>query len=438
MPVAGAFVTLLDANDDEVGHTAVDEEGLFLMQAPEPGEYRLRVDQDGYRSSTFPLFTLGPDEIKAFMLLVANLSPPELTAGEVIAQLCGETVPARGVLTGFVYDAVTRAPVGDASVVASWPALSDALAELMERDDIARIRGEVMTDNAGTYVVCGVPANTPVVFHAVSGDRLSDFVQVRIDSSGVWVGDTFHAMTAPLLRRDFQLRTMQPVAGVTVEIEEAGLQTLTNPRGAFRLTALPAGPAQLTVRHLGFRSITRDVELQDEETVAFPPGTFRLETLPPELAPVIVEAERPTMRRPLAEFKERRERGMGDFLTREEWEEDGHPQVPTEVLRRMRGIRIVPCTGAIGGSMRCPGRWWVLTTRGQSRTITGRDPERPGCYPQYYLDGRYFGDASQVAIDDILPIINLEAIEVYTSIAGLPQEFNRPGAACGVIVFWTR
>ena len=67
-------------------------------------------------------------------------------------------------------------------------------------------------------------------------------------------------------------KTMRPVGGVTVEIEHSGLQTRTNPRGVFRLTVLPAGPAQLAVRHLGFRSITRDVALQDLETVAFPPG----------------------------------------------------------------------------------------------------------------------------------------------------------------------
>jgi hypothetical protein len=56
----------------------------------------------------------------------------------------------------------------------------------------------------------------------------------------------------------------------------------------------------------------------------------------------------------------------------------------------------------------------------------------------YFLNGLYIGSSYYNHIDELLPLVDVEAIEVYTSIGGLPAEFNRPGAVCGVIVFWTR
>ena len=80
-------------------------------------------------------------------------------------------------------------------------------------------------------------------------------------------------------------------------------------------------------------------------------------------------------------------------------------------------------------------RWIIATSRGISRSISGRDGR---CLPLVFLDGLYLGDAWTVDIDRILPMVDLEAIEAYTSIASLPVEFNRPGSLCGVLVFWTR
>jgi hypothetical protein len=41
-------------------------------------------------------------------------------------------------------------------------------------------------------------------------------------------------------------------------------------------------------------------------------------------------------------------------------------------------------------------------------------------------------------IDAILSINTVSAIEVYSGPAQAPARFNRAGADCGVVVFWTR
>ena len=60
------------------------------------------------------------------------------------------------------------------------------------------------------------------------------------------------------------------------------------------------------------------------------------------------------------------------------------------------------------------------------------------CFPIIFIDRMFVGNTSMVVVDQIAPPEQIEAIEFYASIAGLPPEFNRRGATCGVLVFWTR
>jgi hypothetical protein len=60
------------------------------------------------------------------------------------------------------------------------------------------------------------------------------------------------------------------------------------------------------------------------------------------------------------------------------------------------------------------------------------------CFPLVFMDGAYVGTTGGLNVDQLVPAGSLEAIEVYASAAGMPPEFNRRGATCGAIVFWTR
>ncbi len=49
-PLGGAFVILLTAGGERVGATLTREDGVFLVNVPEPGRYRVRADRIGYAS----------------------------------------------------------------------------------------------------------------------------------------------------------------------------------------------------------------------------------------------------------------------------------------------------------------------------------------------------------------------------------------------------
>jgi hypothetical protein len=268
--------------------------------------------------------------------------------------------------------------------------------------------------------------------------------------SGVHMGPTFHEMDTRLWMQHLDLLPSDQwtsgitgavtdtagsdVADVQVSIPGTEFATRADDAGVFRLDGIPHGTVPLQVRRTGYRPNEVQVAVDARETVAIPRGVLTLTPLPTRLANITVEAEAPTSGRDLSEFETRRRTTTGSFVTRAEFQDEGNPQKPTDVLRRMRGIRI---------ENRRSGGLLVLTSRGRSRTIIGREA-KPGpsgegvCFPLYFLNGLYIGSSYYNRIDDLLPLVDVEAIEVYTSIGGLPPEFNRPGAVCGVIAFWTR
>jgi len=257
-PIGGAAVVLLDSTGAEMARTTADVEGLFLLRAP-AGEYRLRAEMEGFLISTFPPFSLEVESMPAFMLLLPSDSPPELPATweQLAAALCGEAsvAPGQGVLLGFVHDAAAEEPEADARIVLSWGAVSSRLAALVRGGNPGRLGGELITDSSGFYVACGVPGETQITAHAARDDLISDFVQVRFGEGGVFAGDTFHP-NRTVWHHDFKLmppgqrsaavagmvldaETTLPLAGITVEIEETGLQTTTTASGRWTSDPIP-------------------------------------------------------------------------------------------------------------------------------------------------------------------------------------------------------
>lgn len=224
--------------------------------------------------------------------------------------------------------------------------------------------------------------------------------------------------------------TEMPLSGVRLSLQDQyGIDVVTTSSdgtGLFRLVAPEGGQYRLTLASTGYSPLTsQPFHLGTGQTQDV---RLTMTALPHQLEP-IEESATPTMRRPLEEFWERREKGVGSFITRAEFLEQGSPREPTDVLRRMSGIRIYPATGQAGAQ-----RFYVRTTRGRSRSMG----TPLSCAPLYFIDGRFFGDADATDIDGALSMEHLEAVEVYGSAVTVPTAFNRPGATCGVIVFWTR
>jgi hypothetical protein len=182
----------------------------------------------------------------------------------------------------------------------------------------------------------------------------------------------------------------------------------------------------LDVRRATYLPFYYLVAVQRAPAIEIPIGQLALVSVAGASRPLAVPAQTLRSGQPLAEFFGRRGRNVGSFITREEFK--GRATRPTDVLRRMSGIRV---TG---------GQDHVIVTmqRGGPRDFRQLEGRTRGCPPLYFLDRQYIGNAEDTDIDTAIPLANVEAIEAHPGTASLPSYFNRAGAACGVIAFWTR
>jgi hypothetical protein len=204
------------------------------------------------------------------------------------------------------------------------------------------------------------------------------------------------------------------IAGGTVTLlsqDSLPLQSaLSDETGTFLLQAPEAGGYRLFAERIGYRSAASPIiEMEARDTLTV---EYRLSTEAVLLRPVTVVAYTGRPDGVLGGFYERMERGgFGTFISREQIEQR-HPIYPSDLLRTVPGVQIIPT-------------WWgraVVLMRGR-------------CVPQIYLDGMRIASGS---IDDLVTPMDLEGIEVYRGLAGLPVEFAGPASTCGAIVLWTR
>jgi hypothetical protein len=445
-PVAFGTVVLLDTAGVEVRRTTTDEGGLFLLRAPAASQYRLRAEGAGYRASTFPPFTLEAEQVVAYRLLVPSLTATAAAAtgvDEVLARVCPGGVPeGLPVIVGQVLD-VSEQPVPDARVELIWTNVPDVLTHEVAGDIDPTGGGVAVSGSTGFYGVCGAPAGTDITMIArTPDDRISNYVRLAFERGGVTVGDSTYVMDHPIWRQDLTVRSPREFSGIITgaivdttgrQIEGARVQLLgtrmdaaSNQLGTFRIMGAPAGPARMRIERLGYFPLVAAVDVPARGTVEVP--LLRMTPAATQLAPISVEARAEEVRRNLAEFNRRRETTNGSFLTRAEFAEMGNVQVTADVLRRMRGLRVQP-----GSTIN--NRWIITSGRGSGRSASDAAGR---CFPIVFRDRLYLGNTATVNVDEAVPLVELEAVEVYTSTAGMPAEFNRPGATCGVIAFWTR
>ena len=201
----------------------------------------------------------------------------------------------------------------------------------------------------------------------------------------------------------------QLLEGVTVE---AGAQaTRTDARGAFTLSPSAAESLTVVVRLVGYVPVTVRLGLRDRTWDTL---LVHLARAPQAMDPVEVNApryERAAMRR----FEERRARGTGIFVTREEILARNTARL-SDVLRLKRGVNVV---------------------RGRVRFVSYTGSRGTVCQPNLWVDGARMSGGEA---DDI-PALDIEGIELYASFSTVPSEFTplpSAGPPCGTIVIWTR
>jgi hypothetical protein len=205
------------------------------------------------------------------------------------------------------------------------------------------------------------------------------------------------------------------IPGVEVRVLGSELAyARTDDAGGFRLMNLAAGPSSVAVRRMGFAPATVDVRLRPGRTDSL---VVSLSAIAASLPGVLVEDEYDARsHRLLAGFWDRRARGFGNYVTRDEIERRA-PQDFVDIARLIPSIAVQSRSGRK-----------VLRF---NRASGARD-----CPPQYFVDGMRI----EAGMPDEFSPQDVEAVEFYSGPATLPPQFApRPFSyTCGAIVIWTR
>lgn len=210
--------------------------------------------------------------------------------------------------------------------------------------------------------------------------------------------------------------TRQPLEGVTVTLRwEADTLTrrvetwgaTTDARGRFAFRGLPDGRYRLELARAGYGTLVDTVSFRASLGLQIEAELVREAV---EMQPLLAVVEARSRRLEASGFYERRDRGFGQFVARDEIE-DRDPGRVTDLLATMRGVRLGPPPGLADGR--------ALLMRG-------------GCVPEIFMDGvrtiRPFSLDASLHPDDVA------GIEVYHS-AEVPVQYGVSG--CGAVLVWT-
>ncbi|HSE51902.1 MAG TPA: carboxypeptidase regulatory-like domain-containing protein [Gemmatimonadales bacterium] len=225
--------------------------------------------------------------------------------------------------------------------------------------------------------------------------------------------------------------TGRPLAGVEVVIVGSERRTLTDASGRYVLNMLPDGRRQVLFRSVGFRPVQEWVVLGRADTVWANP---MLVAQTVQLDPITVTGKPDAPRGlGLEAFEERRKLGFGKFLDSSTLRRNEHQRLPA-LLDRLQGIGFtIVDKGVVAVSRRRFG------------------PMGEPCYMSVVLDGTVIysssapglgggGNQTERSPPDLkmFDVASLTAVELYRGAGEVPIEFGGAGAACGVLVLWTR
>ncbi|HEY2379053.1 MAG TPA: carboxypeptidase regulatory-like domain-containing protein [Gemmatimonadaceae bacterium] len=205
-----------------------------------------------------------------------------------------------------------------------------------------------------------------------------------------------------------------PLPEADVSITSAHILTRTDNSGAFVLSRVDPGQAEVSVRRLGYvpRSVQVDVKPNTNDTLVVVMMAQALE-LPG------VDINDHTRRHMLwiEDFYRRRATGIGGtFFTRDDIEAR-HASRLSDVLRDAPGVRFVRSRGGSGIRFDSPANF------------------RRDCLPQYFVDGQR---VPNLEVDDF-SARDIEGVELYAGPSSTPTQFQQGAvSSCGTVVIWSR
>lgn len=268
-------------------------------------------------------------------------------------------------------------------------------------------------------------------------------------------------------------QTGEALAGVEVFFPVLKRTSRTDALGEARLTAIPSGTHRIRVRYLGYAAADTSLTFEGDTTGV----VFRLPRTPFELKTVEVKAETPLR---LRDFEMRRTIGTGKYLTADQLDKDQNRPFGIVAMTKFPGLRLV--TGADGrphiasvrgacGSTTSPaegilagatgggsGGRGAATSGGSPSGVSGSGGAgssgagaggggasgatttslgscMPGreCFVVTYLDNIQLDNVDF----DLITTWDIAGVEYYTSNT-VPARYRVSGAACGVMLIWSK
>ena len=425
-PLAGATVLLSGlAPGSTAFHSAIaDDRGRFRFDSVDAGRYSVTLTHPIIDSLEL---VLPPGEITVAAGERSRVSLALPSGATIRARACpGAAIPLRaGAVIGQVIDAETELPLSDATIAVDWMDVGFDRATLQTTTVPRSV--SVRTDSTGIFRFCGVPTDNWMLLQVQRDGRAGSPVRVSVPvASGLTVlrlsfsasgsrpfsaEDTTTADTvSPLvgtasLSGTVRTAAGQPLSDAVVRVLGAAAEARSDGRGAFTLSALPAGTQVLEARRVGYLVGHEQVELRSGRTVTADVALRRIVTLDS----VRVLAQRNRYRQNTEQLVRRG--GAGTYMNEEQIAR--FPASESSELFARMGLRVTG-TGVDAK---------VYVERGLTSLTLGP------CPMNVVIDGVPNQDVNLVRPDEI------GQIEVYKGPSSAPIEY---ASACGVVVIWTK
>lgn len=266
------------------------------------------------------------------------------------------------------------------------------------------------------------------------------------------------------------LATGQALQGAEVLFPDLGRSARTDGLGEARLPGIPVGSHRIRVRFIGYAAADTTLPFSADTTGI----VFRLERSAMKMDAVEVKADGPSR---LRDFEMRRLQGVGKFLTADQLAKEASREFGFVAMSRFPGLQVIhdgdgrPHIASVRGScgvgsspseaLRAgsqgggSGGRGAATTGGSPTGVQGSggsgqgsssgDPPpgtafsagsctpNKGCIVQTYLDDILLDEADF----DIIATWDLAGVEYYSG-AQVPVRYRISGAACGVMLLWSK
>jgi len=442
-PLANATVVLVERSR----YATSDARGRFRFDSVPDGQYTLGfthqvLDSLGLDVPLVPVSVTGGHRVA-----VALAIPGVAT---VYARLCsGRRDEDSGVIIGRVGDVDDHAPIADATVGTDWTEITLTGGRTASN----RVHATAHTNRTGVFRLCDVPIRvaleltaehngfragpTPVVMDGRVIQRADLALSLRDSASrAAPAGDSsWHAAAGSASLHGVVLgRDGRPLRDAIVGIVGTPDSARTDAAGAFVIEHIPAGTRSIEVRSIGWLPAT---VAMDFATNGMRDTTLSVTRPAQEMAPVAVAGRaNSTSWMELSGFGERRQHGLGAYLTEDEIAKHNYPDL-SSILRGVRGITVeCVATKRLQGIPCFPMPYMLGVS----------DYSGAHCTPNYFIDGTHFfvdsaGPPSRYPFSDLnaqFSSASIRGIEVYANPGAIPAQFDLTSSTgCGSIVIWT-